>query len=356
MKAISSGTFGSLHCQGIAVDLQRGYIYYSFTTKFVKSDLLGNVLGTVDGIVGHLGCIDFHEEDGKVYGSLEYKNDEIGRGVRNALGIGADFAANAFYVAIFDVDKIDRLGMDAEKDGVMRAVYLPTVVADFGGTTVQGGRELAHIHGCGGMDGIAWGPDFGAGQEGEKFLHIAYGIRSDLSRTDNDYQVFVQYDARDWWETLAAPLSQSAMHRKGPDKPRRKYFAYTGNTTWGVQNMEYDAYTGDYFLCVYRGQKPQFPNYPMFVLDGSRKAEMAPLRGYDPEEMGLTLSLRDTGEGTDGIFGMTFPHGSTGFFAAGDGTYFVSEPFSTPEGEQGTRVFRYRLDRTDGKWSFVREE
>jgi hypothetical protein len=61
-------------------------------------------------------------------------------------------------------------------------------------------------------------------------------------------------------------------------------------------------------------------------------------------------------KGTDGIFGMTFPHGSTGFFAAGDGTYFVSEPFSTPEGEQGTRVFRYRLDRTDGKWSFVREE
>ena len=353
MKVVSSGTFGNLHCQGIAVDQKRGYIYYSFTTRFVKSDMEGNILGTVEGIVGHLGCIDFHEADGRVYASLEYKNDEIGRGVRSALGIGEYFVSHAFYVAIFDVDKIDRMGMDAEGDGVMRAVYLPTVVGDFGGTTVQGGRELAHIHGCGGMDGIAWGPDFGAGKEGKEFLHIAYGIRSDLTRTDNDYQVFLQYDAETWWDTLALPLSQGAMHKNGPAEPRHKYFAYTGNTEWGVQNMEYDAHTGDYFLCVYRGRKPQFPNYPMYVLDGSKPPVSAPLRGYDPPVAGLTLTLRDTGEREGEISGMTFPHGSTGFFAAGDGTYLVSEPFSTPSGEQGTRVRRYRLDRTGEKWVFV---
>ena len=78
---IFSGYWGKCHCQGIAVDETRGFIYYSFTTKLVKSDLDGNIIGTVDNIIGHLGCIDFNEKDGKVYASLEYKNDSIGKGL-----------------------------------------------------------------------------------------------------------------------------------------------------------------------------------------------------------------------------------------------------------------------------------
>ena len=352
-QGIFSGFWGkeSCHCQGIAVDQKRGYIYYSFTTKLVKGDLLGNVIGSVVGIVGHLGCIDFNEEDGKVYASLEYKNDAIGKGIRGVLGIDEEFVSNAFYIAIFDGDKIDRLDMDAEKDGVMRAVYLPTVVADFCGETVQGGKTLPHVHGCAGMDGTAWGPDFGAEKESRRFLHVAYGVYGDVTRRDNDYQILLQYDAADWWDTLAAPLSQDAMHRNAA-LPRRKYFVYTGNTIYGVQNLEYDAYTGDWFLCVYRGVKEEFPNYPMFVVDGSRAAEERVLLGHDPEERGLVLSLRDTGISENGISGMTFPHGSTGFYAAGDGTYLVSEHFTGEDGEQATRVFRYRLDRGE-IWQLV---
>jgi hypothetical protein len=37
------------HVQGIAVDKKHGYIYYSFTTLLVKTDLAGNVVGTVSG-------------------------------------------------------------------------------------------------------------------------------------------------------------------------------------------------------------------------------------------------------------------------------------------------------------------
>ena len=42
-REIFSGRYNTGHCQGIAVDLKKGYIYYSFTTCLVKSDLNGNV-------------------------------------------------------------------------------------------------------------------------------------------------------------------------------------------------------------------------------------------------------------------------------------------------------------------------
>ena len=78
---IFSGYFHGGHCQGIAVDTARKFIYYSFTTELVKTDLNGRLIGSVTGLLGHLGCIDFCDADGKVYGSLEYKNDAIGKGI-----------------------------------------------------------------------------------------------------------------------------------------------------------------------------------------------------------------------------------------------------------------------------------
>lgn len=111
---IFTGTHGNCHIQGIAVDQKKGYIYYSFTTMLIKSTLKGEIVGSVNGLTGHLGCIDFNEEDGRVYGSLEYKNDVIGRGILRALGKEQEIV-DAFYIVMFDVDKIDRMDMDAEK-------------------------------------------------------------------------------------------------------------------------------------------------------------------------------------------------------------------------------------------------
>lgn len=72
-REIYSRLWKTPHVQGIAIDTAREYIYYSSTTLLVKTDLQGNLIGTVDGIVGHLGCMDFCDEDGCVYASLEYK-------------------------------------------------------------------------------------------------------------------------------------------------------------------------------------------------------------------------------------------------------------------------------------------
>ena len=37
----------SSHVQGIAVDIENGYIYFSFTTKLIQTDLYGRILGSV---------------------------------------------------------------------------------------------------------------------------------------------------------------------------------------------------------------------------------------------------------------------------------------------------------------------
>ena len=106
--SIFTGTHGGNHIQGIAVDQEKGYIYYSFTTMLIKATMDGSIVGSVNGLTGHLGCIDFHEADRKVYGSLEYKNDAIGKGIHQKLGIEKEYE-DALYIAIFDVDKIDRM-------------------------------------------------------------------------------------------------------------------------------------------------------------------------------------------------------------------------------------------------------
>ncbi len=326
-KRIFSGYHGACHCQGIAVDLQKELIYFSFTTKLVKADFKGNILATAENLTGHLGCIDFHEADGRVYGSLEYKNDCIGKGIHAAIGVETE-NEEGFYCAVFDVDSMNRIGMDAEKDGVMRAVYLKEVVDDY--------KYPDHKYGCSGIDGTAWGPICGSDDKKE-YLHIAYGIYGDVNRADNDCQVILCYDAEKWWNTCAQPLSQNAPHKSGPDSSVHKFFVETGNTNWGIQNLEYDPRSGDYFAAVYRGQKPQFKNYDMFVIDGkiAPKCRKHPVSGETVE----FLTLKKQSDGEEGIF---FPYGSTGLFATGDGRFYFSRHYRHKKHGQATSVQLYK--------------
>ena len=328
-SSIFSGYHGSCHCQGIAVDTVKGYVYYSFTTKLIKTDLRGNLIGSVDGLIGHLGCIDFCTEDGRVYGSLEYKNDAIGRGILRALDASDKQITNAFYCAIFDCDRIDRVGMDAERDGVMRAVYLPEVVADFEASVMLDGKVLPHKYACSGIDGTARGPRWGCA-DGKQYLQICYGVYGDVTRADNDYQVILGYDTELWWDTLAQPLCQARMHQSGAYS-QTKCFLHTGNTNWGVQNLEYDAYSKSWLVAVYPGKKPQLENYSMFVIDGSCAPRQGVHDAYREEISCLTLAGQSH-----------FPFGSTGMCALGDGRYYFSESGKHPEYGQYTNVTLWR--------------
>ncbi|MBQ0101957.1 MAG: DUF4886 domain-containing protein [Firmicutes bacterium] len=327
-KKIFSGYHGKFHCQGIAVDEKNGYIYYSFTTSLVKTDLEGNFIGSVTGLAGHLGCIDFNDRDGKVYGSLEYKNDSIGKHIMKGIGESGKEYQDKFYAVIFDVDKIDRADMDAKESGIMRAVYLSDPTEDYAAETAQG----KHRYGCSGIDGTDWG--FVPGTKDYR-LNICYGIYSELDRTDNDYQVIVSYDAADWWDRYGKPVSIDDMHTCGPEKAERKLFVFTGNTEWGVQNLEADKTTGDWYLAVYYGHKKQYLNPPMFVVDGSvaPKWEKHVATGEDI----LTLTVKGFSQ---------HEYGSTGLQSLSDGNWLISHDGAKKQGRYTNLIYtpRNRLE------------
>lgn len=321
------------HLQGIAIDETHKYIYSSVTTCLIKTDLKGNIVGSVKGLVGHLGCIAYNNSDGKVYGSLEFKNDAIGKGILKNLDYTGE-VKDGFYIVSFDVDKIDRLDMDAEKDGVMQAVFLHEVYNDY---SAEG-----HSLGCSGIDGVTFAHSIGENGE-TKYLYVAYGIYEDNARNDNDYQVLLKYDISDWHK-YAKPLNQLDMHRYGPEKPDEKYFVYTGNTRYGIQNLEYDCYTDTMIAAVYKGKKEKFPNYSMFFIDCAKEPQNEMLKGI--EKRGMVIPLSDLGSGVINgeICGSHFPYGSTGIISLGEGYFYISEPFKNDEG-YGGNIYLYKLDQ-----------
>lgn len=336
---------GNFHVQGVVVDVKRGYAYFSFTTSLIKTNLKGEIIGSVDGFFGHLGCLDVNPDDGRIYASLEYKNDNIGKGILKGLGNASKSGAHnesSFYVAIFDGEKITRSGMNAEQGKIISTIYLKDVVDDYNAIVMNGGKQVEHRYGCSGIDGIAFGPQFGK-KDGKNFLNIAYGIYGDTSRTDNDYQVMLQYDANSL-KQYERPLSQSRFDVTGPPKPLNKYFFYTGNTTYGIQNLEYDPNTGYWLAAVYPGKKPSFPNYSLFAIDGSKAAVQQVLKGFDNGENGNTLQLAKAGmhdEKSD-IYGWRFQWGATGIHSLGNGYFYISQSGATKDKKQYCNLQLYR--------------
>ena len=309
---VNAGWWRTSHVQGVAADLERGHLYFSFTTLLVKTDLHGALLGTVEGFTGHLGDVTFNPADRRLYASLEYK------------------AAAAFYVAIFDVDAIDRPGIHAGDADVVRTVHLAEVTADYAaeldGDGLFGGDRadtLDHRYGCSGIDGISFGPEFGASSDSPRLLTVAYGVYKNVRRDDNDHQVLLQYRIQGW-DAFARPLDEAAPHRSGPLAPDGKYFVRTGNTRFGVQNLEYDRWSERWFLGVYAGSKPTFPNYTLFAVDATVRPAAGPLVGV-PGERGSLLELADDGlwDPITGICGW-YQKADVGLESLGDGLFYLS--------------------------------
>lgn len=348
-QPLFTGVWGKNHIQGICVDQKKGYIYYSYTTTLVKATLDGKVVGSVTGLLGHLGCIALGD-DGCVYGSLEYKMDGIGKGILERLGTEASFE-EGFYVVRFDTDRIDRTDIAADGSDLMTAVYIREAVEDYNGFgTDRNGGQVPHRLGCSGIDGVTFAPLPGQTEADGKYLYVAYGVYSELTRCDNDYQVLLCYDTAEW-DRIAAPLKQNDMHKNGFDAPLHKFFVFTGNTNYGVQNLEYDRNTDSLYLSVYVGKKPEYPNFPLFAVDLSVPAKTEVLRGVGEE--GEILTLRRDGECHEesGVCGYKFKLGATGMYSFGDGDWLFSDNRKCTDFHQCAYIFKYRY--VGGKDQFL---
>ena len=353
---ISSGV--TSHVQGIAVNGEKGEIYYSFTTRFIRTDLKGKLLGTIDRIQGHLGAMTYNPADGCVYASLECKNDEIGASIAKKLGVPL-WEGTYFYVAVIDVAKVDRIGMDPEDDPVLRTVCINPAVDDNVASVQLPDGVREHRFGCSGIDGVTIGPAPGGIARKGAFvsrsagspdcIYVAYGIYGDVSRTDNDYQVLLCYHL-DEFKSYARTVSFGTMHTSGPAKPWRKFFVRTGNTNYGVQNLAYDPFTGYLLMAVYRGRKPQYPNYSLYAADLAAQPFKARLEGVPYRKCRQwQLPLANDGllHEASGIRGWNFRWGSTGLFPLGGGYYLFSENYRGLEtGIEGcrTHVMRWTAD------------
>ncbi|MDJ0337160.1 hypothetical protein [Cryobacterium sp. PH31-O1] len=334
---IESGSWDAGHIQGIAIDEKNGYVYHSFTNTLVKTDLQGNVIGTVEGFTGHLGDLDFNTRDGRVYGSLEYK------------------AVEAFYIAIFDVNKINAVGMDAEDSGIVTAVYLEEVVEDFtadmDGNGVFDGdtaNTADHRYGSSGIDGVSFGPEFGK-KRGKQHLMVAYGVYRNDARADNDHQVLLQYDVSRWGK-YERQLTQADPHTSGPADEDAKYFVHTGNTAFGVQNLAYDEQSNLWYMGVYRGGKPEYPNRTLYVLDGTVAPQEQIIEGQPNDETGLVVPLLQQGlkhEAT-GIYGWEFKS-DVGIEPIGDGYFYVARDYRDSSSGHAQQAATLELHRWTGE-------
>tara|TARA_R110002096_G_scaffold209518_1_gene396671 strand:+ start:2811 stop:4031 length:1221 start_codon:yes stop_codon:yes gene_type:complete len=353
--AFSSGDQGKMHVQGMALDKKNGFIYLSFTDRLIKMDLSGRTVGSVSGFIGHLGDLDFNDEDGKIYGSLEYKNDAIGKGIKKTLGMEENAGVNGFYIAIFEGSKIIREDMNAETEDLLRTVYLAEVVQDYEAEVAVGDNFILHRFACSGIDGLTFAPSIGSSNLDKKYLYVAYGIYGDLERDDNDHQVILKYDVSNW-SKYVKQLSQDKLHTSGPKKPKGKYFIKTGNTRYGIQNLAYDSHTGNLFAAVYKGNKTQFPNYDLFVIDGHQKPISSRISSDNKKIKVKTLSLLQAGpkDSDTGIRGWHFKWGATGIQSLGDGLFYISHNEKGDNGLQRTTLYKYRWVG-DSQNAFVRD-
>lgn len=322
----NGGTWKAGHVQGVAVDVKGGFVYYSFTTLLAKYDFSGKLIGTLVGWTGHLGDLDFNPADGKVYGSLEYKEDK------------------AFYIAVIDVARLDKVGVEASKSELFRTVYLPEVVKDYsadlnGDGVFEGddgkfkGDVVAspdHRYDASGIDGVSFGPAFGK-IDGKRYLTVAYGIYGNVTRTDNDQQVLLQYDIADWGK-YASPLTEAAPHHNGPASVDAKVFVRTGNTRYGVQNLAYDDASKRWFMGVYLGLKPNWPNYGLYAFDAAAQPKTGELIGVG--EQGKLIPLADDGlkDPATSVRGWN-QKADVGLQPVGQGLFYLAVNAKTPQGQ-----------------------
>lgn len=337
--SLSGGDWDVKHCQGIAVDKENGFIYYSYTTMLIKCSFEGKIVASVTGIKGHMGDITYNAADGMLYCGY-YSEGRTG-----------------FYIYIFNTKKINKMNMKPSKD-IVRSVYVREAYEDYLGSVDFENEDgtkttFAHRYGCSGIDGVTMGPDFLGKEKKKEYLTVAYGTYSETKRTDNNYQVLLQYDVSSWWSSYGQSIANSS-HRVGPEKCG-KFFLYTGNTYWGTQTMEYFDEFNIWILNCYKSRNPKFKPYTMFAIDGDLKPKKKKLEGQPKSDKQYVLSHYTDGEydKKHNVWGWYNSYGVQGIAYMGDGLFYITRPYKSWTGKKLAISYLNVWKKSDGAKPFT---
>ena len=200
------------HMQGFTTDKENGYMYFSFTDSVVKVNMNSTMIAQVHVSGGHLGDIDYHE--GKLYASF--------LGQPGAGKVWDDWSS--FKIYVFNADDLA-----LEK-------IIPLPICDEL-KALRGTPE--DIYGFNAIDGMTFGPDADGNMkmfaacatiEGEKFSN----------------QILLQLSLDGEFEKLC--------------------LIPTGNTVFGIQNLDHDDETGEFWFSTYCPNQPYMPRETLYCV------------------------------------------------------------------------------------------
>ena len=136
------------------------------------------------------------------------------------------------------------------------------------------------------------------------------------------------------------------MHTDGPEKADYRFFVYTGNTEFGVQNMSYDEKSDLILMATYPGAKKEFDNYSLFAIDLTKKPTERQLEGLN--ETGLTLTLKSSDPtGKQPLSGWHSKLGVFGMCYIDDGYYYLAESIKN-NGKYSANIYLHSFDTEKG--------
>lgn len=206
----------NLHLQGFAKG--GNFMYWSFTDTLVKTTLAGTVKCQVEMRDGHLGDCDYY--DGKIYASM----------LGHPAGGRPWNDWSSFYVYVFAADDLRLLNK-------IRLEICEQYWA-------QRGTE-SDTRGFSGVDGVTVAPD---PETGEPKLFVACALDTDERFTE---QIILRFTLGGEYET--------------------EYRIPTGNTVFGIQNLDYDRENGEFWFSTYGPERDFQPEETLYCVSGDLK-------------------------------------------------------------------------------------
>lgn len=205
------------HMQGFSSG--NGYMYWSFTDSLVKTTMGGTMKSQVEIFGGHLGDCDYH--DGKIYASY----------LQNSLSGHAWEDWSGFKIYVFDANDLKTLD-----------VINLDICDKYKSITCTPGDT----RGFQGVDGVTFAPDPRGGGEVKMLVACALYTGEKYSN-----QIILQFTPDGRYET--------------------EYHIPTGNTVFGIQNLDYDADANEFWFSTYGGSEPYMPRETLYCVSGDMK-------------------------------------------------------------------------------------